>query len=91
MIKTTTLTINNQYITEENVNILNEYINNLITTTHKNLCLKELENFLKNIGQANFGIENKKIFENNKIFVNGTYELIKYSDKSIEEIVPIVQ
>lgn len=91
MIKTTTLTMNNQYITEENVHILNEYINNLINTTHKNLCLKELEGFLKNLGQAEFDVDNKKIFDNNKIFVNGTTNLLNNSDKSLDEIAQIVQ
>lgn len=81
IIKTSVLSMSS-YINEENVENLNAYMKNLLETTHKDFSLKELENFLTKIGKTDLEIEDKKIFEKNKIFIDGVDNLL--NDENIE-------
>ncbi|WP_064615620.1 heat-inducible transcriptional repressor HrcA [Streptobacillus moniliformis] len=86
IIKTSTLLMNT-YVTEENVNNLNSYIFDLMNTTHKRFTLKDMERFLKNISVNDFRFEEKRIFENSKVFVDGAENLLSREDIPIEKVI----
>lgn len=89
IIKTATLYMNT-FITEENINSLNEYINNLLQTTHKRFTIKDLERFLKTIGEADFVKSDNIVFENNKVFVEGKEYLI-YDNNDIGKTIEVLK
>ncbi|WP_314011469.1 heat-inducible transcriptional repressor HrcA [Pseudostreptobacillus hongkongensis] len=90
IIKTSVLSMST-YITEENVENLNIYMKNLIETTHKDFSLSDLEQFLSKIGKTDLEVEDKKIFEKNKIFIDGVDNLITHENMDIESFVKTIK
>lgn len=86
IVKTSVLSMKT-YVNDENIDNLTLYINNLINTTHKDFTLKDLESFLKTIGETDMNVENNKIFEKNKIFIDGVVNLISNTDMEISDVV----
>lgn len=86
IVKTSVLSMKT-YVTEENIESINLYINNAINTTHKDFSLKDLEGFLKNIGETDMHVENNNVFEKNKIFIDGIVNLLSNKDLDLMNIV----
>lgn len=76
IIKTSVLTVNT-YMSEDNIENLNQYMKNLLETTHKTFTLRELEIFLNNIGNSDLEIDKRYTFGDNKVFVDGMDYLLK--------------
>lgn len=89
IVKTTVLTINT-LVNDDNVELLNLYIKELLETTHKGFTLKDLERFLKSIGETDFEAFDDKMFEKHKIFIDGLDNLIDNS-MNFEEIVDVIK
>lgn len=90
IVKTCMLTMNT-YINEENVENLNDYMKNLLNSTHKGFMLKDLERFLKTIGKTDLNYDDKKIFENNKIFIEGRENVIFKDMLDINQTIDLIK
>lgn len=89
IIKTSVLTVNS-YMTEDNIENLNQYMRNLLETTHKTFTLRELEIFLNNIGSSDLEIDKRYTFGDNKVFVDGMDYLLK-NDIDFDKLLDVMK
>lgn len=90
IIKTCMLTMNT-YVSEENIEVLNDYMKTLIEKTHKKFLLKDLERFLKTIGNTDLNYDDKKIFENNKVYIEGKDRILFKNMQEFNKTIELVK